>query len=150
MFCQAGGLQKMGICRKLLVCAAILAGAGGVTYAAPATSDGHYEAMPGLRDGVWELRQRGSRAAERVCLKAGVGLIQLRHPGKTCERIVIEQTATMISVQYTCRGSGFGRTTIRRETPQLIQLETQGVANGFPFEYAAEGRWMGECARSPG
>jgi len=103
-----------------------------------------------LRPGQWDLRQRGESMPQRVCIKAGMELIQLRHPGRICERIVLEQADSSILVQYTCRGSGFGRTRIRRETSQLVQIETQGVADGFPFDFSAEGRWVGECQRSTG
>lgn len=106
--------------------------------------------LAGIRDGEWEVRTRGVSIAQRLCVKNGYALIQLRHPGKICERIVLERTRDSVLVQYTCKGSGFGRTRMRRETPQLVQLETQGVADGFPFDYAAEGRWVGECPRSPG
>ena len=103
-----------------------------------------------LKDGLWELRQRGSTTVDRVCTRDGLGLIQLRHPGRACDRLVLEQADHAIVVQYTCKGSGFGRTRIRRETPQLVQIETQGVADGFPFDYAVEGRWVGECPRVAG
>ncbi|MFC3175220.1 DUF3617 domain-containing protein [Novosphingobium bradum] len=104
--------------------------------------------LASLRDGQWELRPHGGPVAQRLCIRGGAGLIQLRHPGKVCDRLVLEQTSRLITVQYTCKGSGFGRTQLRRETSQLIQIETQGVAEGLPFEYAAEGRWVGECAKS--
>lgn len=106
--------------------------------------------LASLKDGLWELRERGSPTVERVCTRGGLGLVQLRHPGKACERIVLEQAEHAIVVQYTCKGSGFGRTRIRRETPQLVQIETQGVADGYPFDYAVEGRWVGECPRVAG
>jgi hypothetical protein len=60
---------------------------------------------------------------------------------------VLNQTRTEMTVQYTCKGSGFGRTQLRRETAQLVQIETQGVADGLPFDFSAEGRWAGECGR---
>ena len=106
--------------------------------------------LTSLKDGLWELRQHGSATVDRVCTRGGVGLIQLRHPGKSCDRILLEQQEHAIVVQYTCKGSGFGRTRLRRETPQLVQIETQGVADGFPFDYAVEGRWVGECPRVAG
>jgi hypothetical protein len=116
--------------------------------AASALSDGPADPgiVLGLRPGQWELRGRTEVTVRRVCVKEGTSLIQLRHPGKVCERIVLERTPNSIEVQYTCKGSGFGRTHIRRETPQLIQLESQGVADGLPFEHSAEGRWVGECS----
>jgi len=104
-----------------------------------------------LKDGQWELRQRGASAGQRICSKGGgMALIQLRHPGRACDRITLEDGPSSIVIQYTCKGSGFGRTRIRRETAQLVQIETQGVADGFPFDFAVEGRWVGECPRTAG
>jgi hypothetical protein len=100
-----------------------------------------------IQTGQWELVARdGSRARERICLRDGRRLIQLRHPASTCERLVVEDSATEVTVQYTCRGQGFGRTSIRMENSRLIQVETQGIAGGLPFELSAEGRYVGACA----
>ncbi|WP_404482695.1 hypothetical protein [Novosphingobium sp. BL-52-GroH] len=96
--------------------------------------------------GGWELRERGGDATVRsICLDSARRLIQLRHPGLPCSSVVVEDTATQVTVQYTCRGQGYGRTQIRRETNRLIQIDTQGIVNGLPFSYAAEGRRTGEC-----
>lgn len=100
-----------------------------------------------IQTGQWELVARdGSRARERVCLRDGRRLIQWRHPASTCERLIVDDTATEVTVQYTCRGQGFGRTSIRMETSRLFQMQTQGIANGLPFDFAAEGRYIGPCA----
>lgn len=100
-----------------------------------------------IQAGQWELVARdGSRARERVCLRDGRRLIQWRHPVSTCERLIVDDSATEVTVQYTCRGQGFGRTSIRMETSRLFQMQTQGIANGLPFDFAAEGRYIGPCA----
>ncbi|MBU3993587.1 MAG: hypothetical protein KKA12_13730 [Alphaproteobacteria bacterium] len=99
-----------------------------------------------LADGQWELRRRDGAGAQRLCVKDRIRLIQLRHPDLSCDRIVLEDTPTSVTVQYTCRGRGYGRTHIRRESGQLIQLDTQGIADGLPFEFSAEGRRVGECS----
>lgn len=99
-----------------------------------------------IEAGQWELVARdGSRARERVCLRDGRRLIQWRHPASSCEKLVIEDSATEVTVQYTCRGQGFGRTSIRMETSRLFQMQTQGIASGLPFDFAAEGRYIGPC-----
>ncbi|PLK27939.1 hypothetical protein C0V78_11385 [Novosphingobium sp. TH158] len=99
-----------------------------------------------LADGRWELRIRGERnQVERVCLQDGRGLIQLRHPEQACERLVVDDQPNQVTVQYTCRGRGYGRTQIRRENDQLVQLQSQGIAGGLPFDFAAEGRRVGDC-----
>lgn len=102
--------------------------------------------LDSLQDGRWELRTRGpAPRVERICLQDGRDLIQLRHQEQPCERLVLEDGSEEVTVQYTCRGRGYGRTHIRRETAQLIQLDTQGIAAGLPFDFAVEGRRIGAC-----
>lgn len=103
-----------------------------------------------IESGRWELRHRGQAGGtELLCIGNGRRLIQLRHPNVTCESYVVEDGPTDVTVQYTCRGRGFGRTHIRRETSRLIQLESQGIAEGFPFDFSAEGRRVGDCPANP-
>jgi hypothetical protein len=102
-----------------------------------------------LESGRWELRLRdGSGAVERICLQNGRRLIQLRHPAAACDSLVVSDAASEVTVQYTCRGRGYGRTHIRRETPRLVQIDSQGIAEGLPFAFAAEGRRVGDCGAS--
>ena len=99
-----------------------------------------------LADGRWELRIRGDRnQVERICVHSGRSLIQLRHPEQACDKLVVEDSDTSVTVQYTCRGRGYGRTHIRRESDNLIQVDSQGIAGGLPFEFSAEGRRIGDC-----
>lgn len=99
-----------------------------------------------IERGGWELRERGGDVSIRnICLDNARRLIQLRHPGQPCSSVVVEDTAAQVTVQYTCRGQGYGRTQIRRETNRLIQINSQGIVNGLPFSYSAEGRKTGEC-----
>lgn len=99
-----------------------------------------------LQSGSWELRPREPGAPPlRICIPNGRSLIQLRHKSDTCDRFVIGESAAEVTVQYTCRGRGYGRTRIRRETAQLVQIDTQGIANGLPFEFSAEARRVGQC-----
>jgi hypothetical protein len=74
-----------------------------------------------------------------------VEFIQLKHKQTDCNRFVVEDSAARVTVQYTCPGNGYGRTSIRRETPSLIQLESQGIVDGMPFQMAAEARRTGTC-----
>lgn len=100
-----------------------------------------------IEGGRWELRARGqSGAIERLCLNNGRRLIQLRHPAATCERLIVSDGANEVTVQYTCRGRGYGRTHIRRETGRLVQIDAQGIADGLPFAFTAEARRVGECS----
>lgn len=102
-------------------------------------------ALGKLQDGMWELRFRDGTPSRRICLHDRWRLIQLEHPDLACDRLVIENRPDAAAVQYTCRGRGFGLTRIRRESAELFQLETQGLAQGVPFEMSAEGRRLGDC-----
>lgn len=88
---------------------------------------------------------RNSSGSSKLCFRDLRQLIQLRHADLTCDHLLLENASQSLIVQYTCPGRGFGRTHILRESAQLIQMETQGVADGLPFEFAAEGRRVGEC-----
>jgi hypothetical protein len=82
---------------------------------------------------------------QTVCLGDARRLIQVYHPRATCSRYVIEDTPTSVTVHYTCPGAGHGRTTIRSETNRLVQIDTQGIADGKPFSQAIEARRAGGC-----
>ena len=71
--------------------------------------------------------------------------MQLRHAGSACSRFVVEDAADKVTVQYTCKGNGYGRTSIRRETSTLVQIESQGIQGGLPFQFKAEARRTGAC-----
>ena len=116
-------------------------------FAAPVSGQGPTLAMlDGLQKGAWELRIRGDSGKSRnICLRDGRQLIQLRHKAGKCSRLVVEDKPNQVIVQYTCPGNGYGRTRIRRETPQLVQIDTQGIVDGSPFAFAAEARWVGHC-----
>ena len=97
--------------------------------------------------GQWELRLRdGRKLVERLCVNNGRRLIQLRHLEPTCDRYIIDDKPGEVTVQYTCRGRGYGRTHIRRETNQLVQIDSQGIAEGLPFDFIAEARRIGDCS----
>ena len=116
-------------------------------FAAPVAGERPALAMLAqLEAGRWELRLRDTAGSvERICLPDDRRLIQLRHPGDSCERLVVADGASEVTVQYTCRGRGYGRTHIRRETNRLVQIDTQGIADGRPFAFAAEARKVGDC-----
>ncbi|MGB3795217.1 MAG: hypothetical protein WA957_02830 [Alteraurantiacibacter sp.] len=50
-----------------------------------------------------------------------------------------------VTVQYTCRGNGYGRTTIRRESRDVVQIRSQGIHGGAPFSIEGEARRVGSC-----
>lgn len=99
-----------------------------------------------LENGRWEMHERAVGTPQRLCVANGRRLIQLRHPGAQCDIFVVEDGPTQVVVQYTCKGHGYGRTRVRRETNRLVQIDTQGIADGLPFDAAVEARRVGECS----
>ncbi len=134
------------VIRRLRIPAGLAVAA--IALAAPAAGQRQSLAMlDQLESGRWELRMRDARAAsEQICLRDGRRLIQLRHPLGACERLIVADGPGEVIVQYTCRGRGFGRTHIRRETGRLVQIESQGIVDGLPFDVVAEARRIGDCA----
>ena len=134
--------MRLGL-RMLLPVAALGAAAllGGAAHA-PIVAFGR------IQPGAWQLRALDKSAPDlRLCVEDGYELIQLRHPGAACSRFVLTNNADSATVHYTCTGSGYGRTTIKVETGQLIRVDSQGLMNQAPFQVSLEGRRVGTCAR---
>lgn len=124
-----------------------LAGAWLVCAAPAASQRPPLALLDQLEPGRWEVRVREPGIpAERICVGNGRRFIQLRHPGAECQHFVVADTLGAVTVQYTCRGRGYGRTEIRRETARLVQISSQGIADGLPFDFSAEARRVGDCA----
>lgn len=101
-----------------------------------------------LERGQWQLRDRddATAPARHLCLGDARQLLQLQHDRAQCSRYVIEDQPRSVTVHYTCPGAGHGRTTIRKETGRLVQIDTQGIVNGAPFSMAYEARRIGQCS----
>ena len=131
---------------KYGLAACALAGATAVPAQAPSLT-----MLDRLEKGQWQLKERDSdTVVQSMCLGDARRMIQLYHPRGTCSRFVIEDGAKSVTVQYTCPGAGHGRTTIRSETNRLVQIDTQGIAEGKPFSQAIEARRIGACAAGGG
>jgi hypothetical protein len=104
------------------------------------------EALAKLEPGRWQLRDPGGSAGRSICLAADpAALVQLEHEGVNCGSEVLASEAGAATVEYSCPGRGFGRTSIRVETPRLARIDTQGLADGRPFAYRVEARKVGSC-----
>ena len=126
--------------------AVIAAGLYATGLLTPAAAQGPSLAMlTGLDDGQWEVRYRDGTAPRKLCVRSGLELIQLQHADSGCSRFVVEDGANAVTVQYTCRGNGYGRTSVRRESNSLVQIDSQGIAGGLPFQFSAEARKVGAC-----
>lgn len=116
----------------------------GVALPAAAQSDS-LSMFQTLSKGEWTIKYRDGSADRKICVRTGEELIQLRHEEPDCSRFVVEDATSKVTVQYTCPGNGYGRTNIRKETGALVQIESQGIASGLPFQFAAEARRTGTC-----
>ena len=131
---------------KWMLATATLAGATVVPAQAPSLA-----MLDTLEKGSWQLRERGNQAVKQtMCFGDARKMIQIFHPRASCSRYVIEDTPKSVTVHYTCPGAGHGRTTIRSETNRLVQIDTQGIADGKPFSQAYEARRSGACAAGGG
>ncbi len=104
-------------------------------------------ALAKIRPGLWEIRPRDNREAiQKICVRNAAQLLKLQHRGASCGKpYVIDNQSVTATVSYSCGASGHGRTTIRAENGDIIQLNTQGIAGNAPFSYSAEGRRRGSC-----
>lgn len=132
-----------GTIRGLAIGAAIMvAGAAGAQEARAPT----LTALKSIEPGRWRLHEIGTQGSDRaICVSDAQRLLQIKHPANRCARFVIENSAAAATVHYTCPGAGHGRTSIKVETRNLIDIQTQGLAGGLPFEARYEARRLGAC-----
>lgn len=124
---------------SLMACA--LAGTTAVPAQAPSLA-----MLDRLEKGGWQLRERGNdRVLQTMCLGDARRMIQIHHPRSNCSRYIIEDAENSVTVHYTCPGAGHGRTSIRAETNRLVQIDTQGIADGKPFSQSIEARRTAAC-----
>lgn len=136
----------MNASKFVRIAAAVL---GMAFAAAPATPQTGAPAIPlidRLEAGQWELRGAGNALIASICLGDRAQLFQPQHRGAACSRTLIGANAHEVTVRYSCPGTGSGRTTIRVETPRLVQIESQGLDSGVPFALRAQARRTGACA----
>jgi hypothetical protein len=128
---------------------ALLALAALVAVAAPAASErgGGVGALAKLQNGLWQFRVVGGGATQPapVCIGDPSVLAQLHHRNTPCSRLVVSQDGERAVVHYTCPSGGYGQTSLRVETPRLVQIDTQGISGNVPFAYRAEARLVGSC-----
>jgi hypothetical protein len=128
--------------RPLLAVAGLIFG----SLVAPALANAPELAMlDSLTTGAWELHSRDDGTTDRICVKTGRELIQIHHRNAQCTRSVVEDGPMRVTVQYSCPGAGYGRTSIRKETARLVQIDSSGIEDGLPFHVSAEARRVGGC-----
>ncbi len=95
-----------------------------------------------IERGQWQLSERDG-SGRRVCFATPTDFIQLEHGAAQCEVVTEAADARSATIRYTCTGHGKGRTMITVETPRLVKIETQGVADSAPFQREYEARKTG-------
>ena len=134
-------LQRAGGRAFFMSVAAVVVLAAAAVAAGPVLS---LPALGAMQPGLWQLRAAGE-PDRKLCLGDPLVLIQLQHGGVTCSHLVVASEKMNATVHYSCPGAGWGRTTVRVETPRLARVETQGIADNAPFAFTAEARRIGAC-----
>lgn len=97
--------------------------------------------------GRWEVGRTATFAgAEQVCLLDSAALAQWEHRRGQCRRQILESGPRRTRVSYQCADGGFGTSIIETITPRSVRIQTQGIANGYPFSYVIHARRTGNCA----
>ena len=137
----------MAVARILGVAIALIGVTGAAYGAGPAARGAPpAKALQALKPGQWEVRERGEDAhTRRLCISDLRLLLQLRHGPRLCRAFTVDDGAKALSITYDCAAAGNGRTDLRVETDRLVQIRSQGVANGAPFAFDAEARRLGPC-----
>lgn len=103
-------------------------------------------ALADVAPGEWQLKEIGGTETKTVCLADPAQLLQIHHATASCTRTVLDSTAKAVTVQYSCAGSGSGRTTVTVRSAQSLKVETQGMAGGGPFAFDYDAKRVGDCA----
>lgn len=104
--------------------------------------------MNGVEPGLWSIHalDKGEPDVAPYCVADPTRLLQFRHPSATCSRLIIADTPRVATIQYSCPGGGWGRTSVRVISPSMMRLDTQGIADNAPFALSAVARRLGDCS----
>lgn len=118
-----------------------------VVVAVPALAlAGDIPALARLERGKWLVRSAAQSRIERtICLGDPALLLQIEHGAAGCSRALVTADEHGGTIQYTCRGRGYGRTSVRVETSTVATIDTQGLIDGRPFAYRATARKVSHC-----
>ena len=96
--------------------------------------------------GLWEVsRSAAGSRANKICVPNASVFGQWEHRRMRCTRDVLSSSTTDAVIAYHCPGGDFGRSHVRVITPRSLRVETQGISQGFPFNYVLHARRVGEC-----
>ena len=96
--------------------------------------------------GQWEVRTTSGAAIGTLCLGDPLLLAQPLRTPQPCTSEVQSADGHVVTAGFVCPGMGRGRTVLRVETPRLVQIDSQGLANGTPFALRAQARRIGACS----
>ena len=97
-------------------------------------------------NGLWEVSRSATGAgAERSCVPEAAALALWEHRRAKCTRTIISSTTTEAVIHYTCQGRDFGQSSVKVITPRTLRIQTQGISQGFPFNYVLHARRVGNC-----
>lgn len=111
---------------------------------APGTAPMSLAALGQIEPGLWQLDVEG-KAPRQVCVTDPMALVQIEHDQPGCSRFAIANEPKSATVHYSCQRAGWGRTTVRIETPRAVAIQTQGIARNAPFDYAVQAKKIGAC-----
>jgi hypothetical protein len=125
---------------------AVLAAAIGAVSAVAVVPGSGLKATAAIEQGQWRIGERGDKTGGRsLCVRDVASLVQIHHAGAQCSRFVIDNQPSRATVHYTCPAAGHGRTTVTVETSHAMTVETQGIADGLPFQEEYWVRRVGSC-----
>ena len=101
--------------------------------------------LAGVNGGLWEVSGQG--APVRLCLADPLLLAAYEHRSTRCTRSVIRSDGQSAVVSYSCSGGGFGHSELSVLTPRSLQIDTQGILGGEPYNYVLDARRLGDCPR---
>lgn len=122
----------------------LLVGLMALAVPAPAMAPG-FVLLDRIQKGSWELKSVDGDTPRRLCVRSGEEMLALRHNRRSCSRYVVKNVAGELTTHKTCGTAGHVRTTLRYETPRLVQIYTQGIDDGSPFSDSFEARHRGSC-----
>lgn len=137
----------MALVVRIAILSLALAGSQAVSAPANAPAPGSnmsLDALKALEPGLWQLEIKG-QAPRQICVADTLALIQIEHAQPGCSRFVIANEPKVSTVHYSCQRAGWGRTTIRVESPAGAVVQTQGISRNQPFDYAVQARRVGDC-----
>ena len=100
-----------------------------------------------VEGGLYEIDRIGKGDRPRLCIADPMIFASYEHRARACTRVIISDGPNGAVIHYTCTGGGFGQSTVKALTPRSLRVDTQGIADGAPFQYVFQARRVGDCQR---